>query len=327
VTPLSPRNRRRNDRGSRIAGALALAGAVSLIGATPALAGHHTIGSISATPTRDTANGDHSNTGSTKGPISAVLPNPHEAEDLGVWNAPTSAAAKAVGGQALKIKIKGCAVEDTTAPSQLSAGTPVNTILFQALAPQSGGAFKATATAGNFKLPFCSSSSNPAGGHVNTGTVTSFTPIHLCLAKGDTVALHDVGGFIPAAGGRGPWYPQGIPLEIIAPVSGATLDSFVGIGTSLYGPGLYGTPEASRAASGFATGRGEQLEMQVIEGTGGDAYGLCPGGTAVEPATSNHVQCDNGKPTAGHKRCGASPDPADAVRRVAHAMRPWVALF
>ena len=314
-------------RSDLIAAAAAVAFGTSLSLAAPALAAHRTFGSTAATPTLDTANGARSNTGSTVGSQHAVLPNPHEAEDLGVWNAPASGATRAVNGQALQIKVKGCAVKDTSAPTQLSAGTAVNTILFQALAPVAGGGFNATATTGQFLMPFCSNSQNPATGRISTSTVTSFTPLHLCLANGDAVALHDIGGFIPPQGGKGPWYPQGIPLDVIARVGGATLDSFVGAGTTQYGPGRYGSPEPNQKQSGFATAPGEQLEMQVIEGTGGDAYGLCPGGTATEPTTSNKVICDNGKVTKGHRKCGAAADIADTVRRVAIAASAPISLF
>jgi hypothetical protein len=306
----------------RSSASIALAVGIALTGASPALAGHHTFGSTSAAPTLDTANGAYEHNGSNSGPEHAVLPNPHEAEDLGIWNQ----SGRAVNGQVLKVRIRGCAIKDGSAPSQLSAGTAVNTILFQALAP-SGGDFHATATSNAFMLPFCSSSSDPSRGAVSTRTISSFVPVHLCVANGDAIALHDIGGEIPqTAPYSGPWYPQGIPLDVIANGSG-TVDSFVGVGVSTYGPGLYGTPEPDRAASGFATEHGEQLEMQMVEGTGGDAYGLCPGGTAVEPNTSNRVICDNGTPTAGHKRCGGASDVADTVRRVARLAVPRVKPF
>jgi hypothetical protein len=285
---------------------------VALSCASPALAGRHTFGSISATPTLDTANGAREHNGSAGGSEHAVLPNPHEAEDLGIWNP----SARGVNGQAVSVRVKGCAIKDATAPSQKSAGTAVNTVLFQTLAPQAGGDFKAVATSSPFLLPFCSSSSSPAQGAVSTHTITSFAPVHLCVANGDVIALHDIGGFIPQTAPHvGPWYPQGVPLDVIASVPGTTIDSFVGVST-LFGPGLFGPGEANRSLSGFATEHGEQLQMQVTEGTGGDAYGLCPGGTAVEPATSNRIICDNGKPTRGHKKCGAAVDVTDrrAVR-------------
>ncbi|MHB8689880.1 MAG: hypothetical protein ACYDHH_01415 [Solirubrobacteraceae bacterium] len=291
-------------RGSLITGSLVALVVGAGAGAPAALAAHKAFGApLSATPTLDTANGDLSNHGSTHGPRPAVLPNPHEAEDMGLWGAPGRGMTAPSGGQALSVRVKGCAIEDTSAPSQLSVGTPVNTIVFQALVP-SGHNFTATATAGRFLMPFCSASADPAHGRVNTATVTSFTPLHLCLARGDVVAFHDIGGFIPPVGGRGPWYPQGVPFEVIAPVGGATMNSFVGAGAGTYGPGLYGVAEPNHKQSGFAVERGEQLQMQVNMGTGGDAYGLCPGGTAVEPTNSNRVICDNGKVTPGHKKCG-----------------------
>jgi hypothetical protein len=290
-----------------------VASLVVLFGASAAYAGTLTFGSdLSTVPTLDTANGAHSNNGDATGPENALLPNPHPAEDATVWNAtmPSGSPGAPVGGQVTGVKVKGCAIEDTTAPSQDSEGTPVNTVLFQVLVTQEqpDGSINYTpvATAGNFLMPFCSSSTDPTTGPVNTSTVTTFSPVHECVSPGDLIAFHDIGGFIPPAGGAGPWYPQGTPFEVIASVGGSVMNSYVGFTTaSTYGPNSPPTD----ANAGFASEPREQIEMQMVESTGGDAYGLCPGGSASEPADSNQVLCDYGTSSEGHPACDRNGNP------------------
>jgi len=90
---------------------------------------------LSAAATLDTANGDHQ-PGSQVSPQPAIAPNPHNAEDLGVWNDGNRAPA---GGQVLQINVKGCAVEDKSSPTQVSTdpgshvSAAVNAIVFQSL--------------------------------------------------------------------------------------------------------------------------------------------------------------------------------------------------
>ena len=272
-----------------------------------------------ATPTLDTANGSYGN--SVAPTQRAIIPQNHDGSDLTVWN--TSDSAKAPqGGQVRQINIKGCAVENTSVPNppgQNSAGTPVNTVDFQVLTPQADGSYVASATAPNFQLPFCSNSANPKdpSAAVNTSTITSFQPIHMCINQGQTVSFYDIGGFIPALNGSGPWYPQGVPFMILAPASGSSTASFADadVANGTYRPG---ETIAGRPNSGWGAEPGQEVMLQVIEGVGGDAYGLCPGGTANEPQDSNTVLCVYGPPTDGHTSCngggsggsGGTPKPS-----------------
>jgi hypothetical protein len=279
-----------------------------------------TWGISGVTPSLDTANGNDSSA-ATPGviPDSNVCPNgigcspeinpesgtnpilpgpfrgentadaPHSAEDLGVWNpesqAPTS-------GQVLEIAVTGCAIEDTSSTSQSSQGIPVNTVLFQTLTPD-GVNWTVDNTAGSagsngtypFQIPFCQSATNPGG--VAPSTVTTFQPLHLCISAGDVVAFHDLGGFVEA----GSHYPEGIPMEVLAPASGVATDSFVGVNANPIGPGIYG-PGDTTDESGYATEADQEVTMQIIEGSGNDAYGLCPGGFGDETSTSNAIDCD-----------------------------------
>jgi hypothetical protein len=287
---------------------------VAAAGSTAAFAGTRTFGStLTTAPTLDTANGAYQHNGKATGTEKVIPPFPHAAEDATVWNTHVSrsSAGAPVGGQVTGVKVEGCAIKDTTAPGahgrQTSQGVPVNTILFQTLHRQ-GASVKATATAGNFLMPFCSHSKDPATGAVNTHTVTTFHPVHECVARGDLVGFHDIGGFIPATSSAGPWYPQGVPFDVIARVKGSATGSYVGV-VGVYGPGSPSGP-----GFGFARESGQELTMQLVEGTGNDAYGLCPGGHASEPATSNTIICDYGGGGGGHPRCNAQGQPALRLR-------------
>jgi hypothetical protein len=288
---------------------------VAAAGSTAAFAGTRTFGStLKTAPTLDTANGAYQHNGKATGTEKVIPPFPHAAEDATVWSTRVSrsSAGAPAGGQVTAVKLEGCTIKDTTAPGahgrQTSQGVPVNTILFQTLHRQ-GASVTATATAGNFLMPFCSHSNDPAKGAVNTRTVTTFHPVHECVARGDLVGFHDIGGFIPATSSAGPWYPQGVPFDVIARVKGSAMASYVGI-TGVYGPGSPSGP-----GFGFARESGQELTMQLVEGTGDDAYGLCPGGHASEPATSNKILCDYGGGGGGHPRCNAQGQPAVRLRR------------
>src|SRR5579864_1737619 len=189
---------------------------------------------LSGTPTLDTANG--ASYASRDQPTRHALnPFPHDGADLALWNTHLGAGRTTApaGGQVLAIRVKGCALEDHSAPSQLSAGVPVNQINFQALSP-AGSGYVPTATAAGFRLPFCSSTAHPRQGRVNTNTITTFHPIHLCVAPGDLVDFYDIGGFIPNPSGPS-WYPEGVPFEIIKRVPGASMESFADANASLGG--------------------------------------------------------------------------------------------
>jgi hypothetical protein len=306
---------------------VALAVVVFAIPAAPAVAGIYRFGSnLAATPTLDTANGNYLNDGHQTGTERTISPDPHWAEDTSVWN--QSRVARA-GGQVLRVRIKGCAIKDRTAPTgaggeQFSQGVLVNEFVLQTLAPGGGGyvvTADANALSGTpFKMPWCSHTSSGSNkrprvrsGAVNTRTVTTYRPLHECIAPGGLVDFHDIGGFIPSnttgtPSIGGPWYAQGVPFEVIASVRGSSLNSFVGVAPSYAPPN--GTSEA-----GWGTEPGEELMMQVIVGTKGDAYGLCPGGKANEPATSNHVICTFGKALAGHDECNGAGQPIARSRK------------
>ena len=277
---------------------------------------------LSATPTLDIGNGA---TGSSAAPheqavvIDATGRYVHDASDAATWNS----AASPADGQARYIKVKGCAVKDPTAPKDTSTGSegqevPANSIAFQRLAPGPGGSYAvsgppATVDSHNnlFALPWCSDSANPATGSVTTSTVTTYEPIHMCINSGEIVDFYDRGGFIQQ--GAQAWYPQGVPFLVIAPAAGQTMHSFVGAyQQATFGPG---TDPNSNRESGLGTEGNEAVQMQVTVGTGDDAYGLCPGGTANEPSSSSDdITCVfDHNPEPGATPCpGWAPKPAPA---------------
>jgi len=272
---------------------------------------------LQATPNYDTANGYYNSSTSsyngnpTPGASNAISPQYHSGDDLAVWNT-NSAFTAPQGGQVLEVKVKGCAWKDTTAPTdssgeQYSAGVPVNQVNFQALTRQSDGSYVEDGpTAAGFLMPFCSNPSSPTTGTVNTSTVTTFQPLHLCINTGDTVDFYDIGGNIPNSGGPS-WYPNGVPFFVIGGynlANGLTMNSFAHAENS----------PSDFTGSNLQSEPNEELQLQVIEGVGDDAYGLCPGGAANEPSSSNQVICvyHSTNPGDPYGTCNAQGQPVYA---------------
>ncbi len=347
ITP----HRRADARALRLAFAAA---AASLALAAPAGASMVTFGPDLATvpaPTLDTANGaaaalddeplslwnSTQNTGSSDADeaiatsysrgctrvysgegVYRCTPWMHTGADNTIWNISADSQAPQ-GGQALEVDVKGCTVRDNSpgntsqSPTGDGGFVPSNSIEFQTLTPQSAGAFKADATAGLFQLPWCSDSADPADAvaAVNTSTITAFHPLHMCLGQGDTVSFYDVGGtVIPPSGPA--FYPQGAPFTVIAPVPGVSTDSFTDADAAAgeYAPGS--RPRGDN--SGWGSESGQEVMLAVVEGTGDDAYGLCPGGHAVEPADANSVICVTAHTNPGdpYGTCNAQEKPVFA---------------
>jgi hypothetical protein len=252
---------------------------------------------LQATPNYDTANGFFSNSlpnpsNPAPGDTTAINPSYHAGDDLATWNAGSSFAAPA-GGQVLQVKVKGCTWKDTSIPSdargeQYSDGVPVNQVNFQALTRQSDGSYVEDGpTAAGFLMPFCSNPGARTTGAVNTSTISTFQPTHLCVSAGDTVGFYDIGGYIPDTG----TYPNGVPFFVIAGDglgNGSTTESFAHA-EATPGPNSYPT-----SSPNLQSEPNEQLMMQVVEGVGDDALGPpsgCPGGDAFEPQNANNVVC------------------------------------
>jgi hypothetical protein len=262
----------------------------------------------------------------------------HTGADIAVWNthvAGGSATAPA-GGQVLAVKVKGCTIEDPSAPVQYSqvpgeAKVPIGSIEFQDLTPNGDGSYTSHSTAPGpsgvgFQVPFCSNPQDPSTGSVSTSTVTTDVPAHFCVNQGDVVGIFQSGGFIPGGANTpylndGNWYTQGAPVMIMASINGSGMDSFTDADVpNRANPPTYSpnAPQPRGDNSGWGQESNQEVQLQVIEAVGDDAYGLCPGGDAVEPASSNSVQCVTRStgPNDPYGSCNAQNQPVRPPRNL-----------
>jgi hypothetical protein len=193
-----------------------------------------------------------------------VVHTPHYGADTAIWNTAVEGHSAAVprAGQAVRIKLEGCAVRPAGAPA------PLTQVHFQTLAHQ-GTSLKVALTSAGFEIPVCG-----AGG-AGPSTVTTYTPVNLCVHKGDYVGFNDEGGFVQ------PWYRAGVPYKTLGSAKGSEIASFIRSGGT--GNGAVFSPGVRNNLEGFATRSGEALMMQVVLGTGPDARYVCPGGTRDAP--------------------------------------------
>jgi hypothetical protein len=194
-----------------------------------------------------------------------IVHTAHWGADTAIWNAfsPLTQASMPAAGQALKMRLEGCAQAAAGGPA------PLTQIHFQILSPQPGGAMRVKLSSGAFNVPVCGQ------GGAGASTVTTYEPVNMCVNAGDYVAFNDEGGYVPS------FYPAGVPFQVLGAVRGATTDSFIrGNGT---GNGALFSPGDTTAMDGFAASTGEELMMQVELGTGSDARYVCPGGSRDAP--------------------------------------------
>lgn len=250
--------------------ALALVTCV-LCAAAPAQATVSTFGSqLSSPSTLNTSEGlDYTGT------FTAVPPNPeaptgvfhttHDGADTALWNVTVAggSAAAPEAGQALKVRLQGCA-------EPASDGTPPLTqIHFQDLSPTPDGGAKVNLTSQPFDIPVCGQ------GGASNATVSTYEPTNLCVSKGDYVAFNDEGGYVPNV------YRAGVPYAVIGAARGSSMDSFIrGGGTN---NGAVFSPSDNTGHDGFATSPNEELALQVVFGTGSDARYVCGSGTKEAP--------------------------------------------
>lgn len=189
----------------------------------------------------------------------------HYGADTALWN--TALASGGAGmpatGQAVKVKLEGCAKPAPGGPS------PLTQIHFQDVSPLPGAGYKVNITSQSFEIPVCG-----RGGASDT-TVSTYEPINLCVAQGDYVALNEEGGYVENV------YRAGVPYEVLGSVVGSTADSFMrNQGT---GNGAVMSPSDRSPNDGFAVNHEEELMLQVMLGTGADATHMCAGGTGGLP--------------------------------------------
>ena len=184
----------------------------------------------------------------------------HYGADTALWNVGQASGDPRVpaSGQAVKVRLEGCAQGASGGPS------PLTQIHFQDLSPLPGGGAKVNISSQAFYIPICGASG------VSGSTVTTYEPTNLCVSAGDYVAFNDDGGYVENV------YRAGVPYQVIGAVRGSTMDSFIrNNGT---GNGAPLSSSDTSAMDGFATNHNEELMMQVVLGTGPDARYVCPGG-------------------------------------------------
>jgi hypothetical protein len=237
--------------------------------ATSAHAATTTFGSTLARPATRNTTANLGYVGAfTRVPPSPQAPNgvyrtPHWGADTALWNAKLAhgRATAPASGQALVVRLEGCAVSAPGGPR------PLTQIHFQDLSPLTGGGAMVKLTSQPFDMPVCGQNG------ANERTLTTYRPINLCVARGDYVALNDEGGYVPNV------YRAGVPYRVIAGEPHSTMNSFIrggGTGNRARMSALDRTAE-----DGFAANREEELMLQVELGTGTNATRLCPGGSGA----------------------------------------------
>jgi hypothetical protein len=185
----------------------------------------------------------------------------HYGSDTAIWNAGLANGTPRVTatGQAVKIRLEGCAQQAEGGPP------PLSEIHFQDLSPLPGGGVKVNISSQGFNIPICGQ------GGASGSTVTTYEPINLCVSAGDYVGFNDDGGYVPNV------YRAGVPYQVLGAVPGSTADSFLrNNGT---GNGAILSSSDLSANDGFAANANKELMMQVELGTGADATHVCAGGT------------------------------------------------
>jgi hypothetical protein len=190
----------------------------------------------------------------------------HFGADAALWSLqqPKGVPRAPATGQALKVRLEGCAVP------AFDGTPPLTQIHFQDLTPLPGGGAKINITSQAFDIPVCG-----AGG-ASGSTVTTYNPINLCVSQGDYVAFNEEGGFV------GHSYQSGVPYRVLGHVAGASTASFIRGGGTNNGDSL--PASAHSAMDGYANSDATELMMQVTLGTHGDATHICPGGKQGLPA-------------------------------------------
>jgi hypothetical protein len=196
---------------------------------------------------------------------SGVAHTAHFGADTAIWNTTVAGASAGMpeAGQAVKVRIEGCAQQAAGGPA------PLTQFHVQTLHPQANGTVKVSLTSQPFELPVCGQ------GGASATTVSTYEPINLCVQKGDYVDFNDEGGFVER------FYRAGVPYQVLGSAGGSALTSFIkGGGTN---DGAVLSPRFGTNMEGWATSSGEELMLQVELGTGPDARYVCPGGTKDAP--------------------------------------------
>jgi len=244
-----------------------------------------TIGSpLSAPATYNTAENLNYRGTDTSLPPGPELPNGglvhtyHSGADTAIWNTALKSGMPAApsAGQAVRVKLEGCAEQAQGGPA------PLTQIHLQDITPLPDGSAKVDLTSQPFDIPVCGQ--NGASG----STVTTYTPVNLCMSQGDYIDFNDEGGFVEH------YYRSGVPYRVLGPATGSSADSFIKGGGTNNGDTMSSSERSNM--EGFAVNQNTELMLQVEFATGPDATHICGGGTAglppALPTLALHSQTD-----------------------------------
>ena len=217
-------------------------------------------------------------------PLGGSIHTYHSGADTAIWNTALSSGSPAAPstGQALQVKLEGCAEPASGGPA------PLTQIHLQDITPLPDGSAKVDLTSQPFDVPVCGQ------GGASGSTITTYDPINLCMAQGDYIDFNDEGGFVEK------YYRSGVPYRVLAPASGSSMNSFIKGGGTNNGDTM-SSGERS-AMEGVATEANTELLLQVQFATGADATHLCGGGTKGLPAPLPAMRISTQKDGVNHSR-------------------------
>jgi hypothetical protein len=263
---------------------------LALLAAVPSQASITTIGSpLSAVATLNTAQNLNYQGTDTPVPPNPEAPNGifhtyHAGSDTALWNVALKSGSPSApeAGQAVKVKLEGCAEASGHGPA------PLTQIHFQDISPLAGGGAKVNLTSQAFDIPVCGRSG------ASGGTITTYEPVNLCMKAGDYIDFNDEGGYVENV------YRNGVPYRVLGAVTGSRADSFIrGGGTN---NGAVMSSSDRTATDGFAENDNEELMLQVTFASGPDATHICAGGTAGLPPALAPMRISAQKDGVNHSR-------------------------
>jgi hypothetical protein len=198
-------------------------------------------------------------------PAGRVVHTYHYGADTAIWNTglKTGTAAAPSTGQAVQVKLEGCAEPARGGPA------PLNQIHFQDITPMANGSAKVDLTSQPFEIPVCGQ--NGASG----ATISTYDPINLCMSQGDYIDFNDEGGYVEGS------YGSGVPYRVLAPTTGSTADSYIKGGNTNNGDTMSSSEHSNM--EGFAVNQNTELMLQVEFATGSESVSACGGSKGVPP--------------------------------------------
>jgi hypothetical protein len=184
-------------------------------------------------------------------------------------------------GQITLVRVKGSVLDSPSLRRNPQAPKPM--FHFQVLHPVGGGVMRVMLSSAPFFLPIVTVARDGSL-QGNPQAVNSYSPVNLCVHKGDFVDFNDIGGSEWSWGGL-----DGMHVQAFSRTPGST----TGFYTKSNGTNINSqwTPQAFN--------QGEELLMQAKLSTGADATDFCPGGFMQHVFTGLQVRRETLSVTSG----------------------------